>query len=439
MKIITVLICIMLINSLIAKNNIVSFENQIKTLLEQDREYQQILNRYNQEKAFARIDRSLRYFDMNFSYESYNNDIERDETEEYLEESRITEDDERWKIELNRQFFAKDFDSASDYIDSRIDLLRYEQELVLSKIDRLDEVIEELINCYEAHEKLKILEQELSIYSKENEVLKELKKKNIIEIKELIDNLEKIDDLEDDIYDLSEEKREFEEKYDSVKIDHLTLFQNLITYNTEIDSIKFHNNVNSIINDLSEKFNRLNRKMKFYYPQVYLPEVNLSFSYNWRKTDQDWDIYKNGIHEKRLRNQIEEYPEVNLELSIPLDIFSNTSGKHYLLKTYKRELGFRSNELDNKWKVFRSKRLQTYRKEKENLARKVELKELYDLNWENIIKKYTEEPLLLGNDFEIKLQKAELMNKMNDIEYRIAEIKYHKEIFLINAFNQDMK
>jgi len=58
----------------------ISRETLLKELLLNNREYQQIHTRYKREKASAQIENSLSWFDMNFAYQSWNNDIQRDQT-----------------------------------------------------------------------------------------------------------------------------------------------------------------------------------------------------------------------------------------------------------------------------------------------------------------------------------------------------------------------
>ena len=106
LKLKAILLIIILCSILSASEIILSsWEAQIDKLLSNNSDYQQLLSRYEQEKASAQIEKSLSLFDMNFSYQFYDNDIERDETESVLEESKIKEEDERYRVELNRQFF----------------------------------------------------------------------------------------------------------------------------------------------------------------------------------------------------------------------------------------------------------------------------------------------------------------------------------------------
>ncbi len=418
---------------------LITFEMQINSLLNNNSDYQQLLNRYEQEKAEVKIEKSLSLFDVNFAYQNWENDITRDDLETILEESKIQEEDERWKIELEKQFFPKDFDATADKIDSSINLIRLEQELILAKSECLSDALDDIIDWYEADEMIQILEQKLKIISRENAILEELNKENIIEIKTLIENLEEIDNLEKDIADLQKICKKSMIQFNTpINVYYETMFQQIINENTSPDTIKFlqivdKNREDKLIHSLRE----IRRKIKISYLKTVLPEVNLSLSYNWRNTEQEWDITKNDLVENMLRTQKEEYPEFGIEFSLPFNIFSNTSGKLALLNSYQNEIGYRFDELQLKWASFLSGRIISYRIARQRLTRKKRLKDLYNKNLEIIQNKFAEEPSLLGENPDLKLQKEKIKTQKADLEYKVAEMKLHKEIFLINRFGEE--
>jgi len=415
---------------------VMSWESLIDILLNNNSDYQQLLYRYNQEKAKAQIEKSLSLFDVNFSYQYYDNDIERDETETVLEESKIKEEDERYRVELNRQFFPKDFDASSDNINYSINLLRYEHELAIGRSECLADIFDDMIDLYEALEISKIQKQKLEILYDKKAILDELQKNDIVDIKELIENLEDIDDLEEKLADQKKKISRFMRRYDGEFKAFLCPFQSYIEQNPQPDSILFKKIVSERRSDLIKIHKRILRKVKINYYKILLPEVELSLSYNWRNTDQDWDITKNNNYENRIRNQSEEYPEGEIEFSLPFNIFSNSIGKHALLRSYEHELEFRFKEIDSEWFEFGDERVQSYLSALESYQRKNMLKEFYNQNFIMVQNQFMEEPSILGTNPEMKYKQEKIRNEKADLEFQIAEMKLFKEIYIINRFGE---
>jgi len=435
----SLILLVFYISGLIASElSVIDSEILINGLLQKNSDYQQLLNKYEQEKATAKIDKSLSLFDVNFSYQSWDNDIERYEIGTSLEESKINEEDERWKIELAKQFFPKDFDATADEINASIDLFRLEQELIIARTEYLSDALEDIVDWFEAEEMTKLLKRKLLILQRENEVLEELNRENIIEIESLIENLEEIEKLEKNIADLQEICSKFELQYElPVTVFSETIFRKIIEKNTLPDTIKFHKKVDFKRNKLIDSLRKIRSKIKISYYKAFLPEVNLSFSYNWRNTDQVWDTTQNGVLENMQRNQKEEFPETGIEFSLPFNIISNTSGKLALLNSHQNELDYRFNEIRTELDKFQIERMYYYNKAKTACERKKRLKELYNKNLEIIQKKFAEEPTLLGKNPELKLEKETLKNEKAELEYKVAEMNLFKEIILINNFVEE--
>lgn len=430
MKIKLIFVSILLFSVLSAQES--DLENLLDFMLEKHPDYQQSISRYEQEKALYRIDSSLNWFDINFVYQQYENNFIRDETETTLEHSEVEEKDKRWRIELEKQFFPKDFDNAIDAIGSRLDILRYEQDTILSYYTCCSDIFDDMIQWFEATNEIKNLEEKLDILYEQNIALEELENQNLIDPKILIDNLEEIDDSEDDLYDFKEISEVYERKYGKILDDFLQKYEAYFSTAEKPDTLVFEQKINTEISNLNREIKKIANKIKFNYFHFYLPEINLTLSYNWRETRQDWTIEKNSNLSERERDQDEEYPEAEIEFSLPFNIFSNTSGKLALLKAYERELHYRSKEMILSWHTFKLERINYFAEAQLELKRKSRLNELYDRNLNIQTQKFNEEPSLLGSNPELKLQTETLKAKKAEMGKKIAEMKMNKEIFLIN-------
>ncbi|MCF7793833.1 MAG: hypothetical protein K9N09_04820 [Candidatus Cloacimonetes bacterium] len=437
MKIKSLLFFALLFSALFAQQN--SLEDLLNSLLEKHPDYQQTISRYEQEKSLFKIDKSLNWFDVNFIYQQWDNEFVRDETETTLEHSEVDEKDKRWRIELEKQFFPKDFDNAADAIGSRLDMLRYEQDKILSYYTCSSDIFDDMISWYEAAGMIDLLQKRLEILYQQNELLEEMEAQNLIDPEILIDNLEEIDDKEDDMFDFVEILEEFEREYGEILEDFVTSFDGFVSAHSQPDTLLFIQKIDKEISHLNKEISKIANKIKFNYYYFYMPEINLTLSYNWRETRQDWIIEKNNILKNRKRDQDEEFPEAEIELSLPFNIFSNTSGKLALLKAYERELHYRSTEMIFDWKSFKVERLNSLQEASLELKRKTRLKELYNKNLALQNEKYKEEPSLLGGNPEFNLEIEKLKTKKAEIRMKMAEMKLYKEIFLINSLGEETK
>ncbi|MFO7659799.1 MAG: hypothetical protein R6V77_02700 [Candidatus Cloacimonadaceae bacterium] len=402
------------------------------SLLEKHPDYQQALSRFEQEKALYTIEKSLDWFDVNLRYQQYDNDFTRDDFDPVLEHSDVDEKDKRWRIEIEKQLFPKDFDNVTDVIGTRINLMRYRMETRLTYFTALNDIIDDFIKWYEADMMFAYLQSRLNILYQQNQTLEEMDIQNLIGPEMLIDNLEEIDKMEDNLYSFKKAASVFTNKYGNILPDFLDTFQDYINQNSRPDTLLFQQKINSEFSELKTEKKKLANKISRSYLHFFLPEVNLKLSYNWRQTKQNWDIEKNNIFKTMIRNQNEEFPEGEIEVSLPFNVFSNTSGKYSLLKAYQRELNYRSNKIMLDWQKYSISRMNAYYAASHELKRKTRLKELYERNLNLQNQKFKEEPSLLGMNPELKLMKESLKADEAAVEMKIAEMKFYKEIFLIN-------
>ncbi|MDO9576923.1 MAG: hypothetical protein Q7J16_03480 [Candidatus Cloacimonadales bacterium] len=437
MKISAILLFLLLCSLLAAQQ--ADFQSYMTELLEKNSNYQQALSKFEQEKALTMIDKSLGWFDVNFIYKQYDNDFIRNETKTVLEHSDVVEKDKRWRLELDKQLFPKDFDNVANAINSRLNLLRYEQELALSRYNCISDIFADMLVWYEAAGMIEILQERLEILYQQNIILEELDLENVIEPETMIMLLEEIDNREDDLYDYRETASLMNSKYGDILDEFYNKFQLYIQQNDQPDTLLFSQGIDAKIKMIKKDVQGISNKIKWNYYNVYLPEVNLKLSYNWRENRQDWDIEKSGLFETMTRNQDEEFPEGEIEFSLPFNIFSNTGGKHALLKVFERELHYRSRELQLAWQSFKLERINFYQEAKLELKRKTRLHELYvrDLNLQKT--KFQAEPSLLGTNPELKLQKETIKAAEAEMKMKMAEMKLYREIFLINSFGEEAK
>jgi hypothetical protein len=416
-----------------------SFPAMMDSLLQKHPSYQQTVSRYEREKALFTIDKSLDWFDLNFIYRQYDNDFIRDETVISLEHSDVEEKDKRWRIELNKQFFPKDFDNVKSALGSRLDLLRYRQEARLAHATVSAEILDDMIAWFQAEKKVSFLQSRLYILYRQKELLDELDGGNQLSPDLLIANLEEIEKREQDLSEYKRLASVYQIKYGDILPVFLDRFQSYMKGSSLPDSLSFIRKVVQQTNELKHETGKITGKIKIAYFHFFLPEINLNLSYNWRETKQDWDIEQNNIFKNKTVKQNEVFPEGELELSLPFNLISNSAGKLSLLKAYERELQYRSKDLQDAWQNFASERLSSYQAANLELSRKTRLSELYTRKLEIQMDKYREEPSILGNDPELKLQGDTVKADEARAEAQIAEMKLYKEIFLINSLGEDIK
>jgi hypothetical protein len=409
----------------------------VDTQLGKNADYQQALNRFEKARAVLTIENSLNWFDINFSFRQYDNNYTREEENSDYEYSTVNEKDTRWRVELEKQLFPKDFDHVSDMISSRMDLLRYRQELKLAYTDAADDILSDLIDWYEVELGMVALQSRLDILYNQKQVLEDMDLENLVSPETLILNLEEIDDKEDDLYDYKKLAAGFRAKYGNILPEFTSAMQTYL--NAAADTLSFMRHIEQEHQALQKDIRKLAGKIRSSYFHFYLPEMTMTLSYNKRETRQDWDIERNGIFKTMLRRQDEEFPEAEIELSLPFNIFTNTSGKLALLKAYERELRFRGSDLQEAWESMVVDRLASYHAATLELNRKTRLNELYGRHLSLQLLRYGEEPSLLGSNPELKLQRDTLKANEMQTDMRVAEMKLYKEIFLINNLGEVRK
>ncbi len=407
----------------------------IDSLLEDNATYQQALSRYEQEKANLSIQNSLNWFDVNFQYRQYDNDFTRLESGAETEDADVKEKDKRWGIELNKQLFPKDFDNVTDALGTRINLLRYRQELKLAYSQAAEEIFEDMTLWQEAESQSAVLQSRLNILYQQNQTLEDLYSRNQIEPELLILNLEEIGDRGKDYFEYRELADNYNAKYGDILPQFLTASATYLAENSPPDTLGFIAEVNREKQLLAREAGKLSGKIRQRYFSFFLPEMELSLAYFRRENRQQWKVDKDGELSSFSRNQDEKYPQGELEISLPLNLYSNLSGKHALLKGYERELRFRSRELSDAWDEFAAKHINRYRAAEHNFRHKSRLLELYTTNLELQNRKYREEPSLLGKNPELKLQKDTLKVQEAQAEKTSAELRLAGAVFLLNCLS----
>jgi hypothetical protein len=292
---------------------------------------------------------------------------------------------------------------------------------------------------YEADMMATLLQAKLDILYQQNQILEELDLQNLVDPEILIQNLEEIDNLENKLYGYKETASVYISKYGEILPVFLGKYRDYIILKAKPDTLVFQQKIEDETQELNKEIRKISSTITRYNFHFFLPEVNLNLSYNWRENRQDWDIEQNHIFKKMTRNQDEEFPEGEVEFSLPFNVFSNAGGKLSLLKAYRMELNYRGKEMQLAWDKFAIDRMNFYYAAGFELKRKTRLKELYDRNLSLQTRKYREEPTLLGSNPELKLQKETIKASEAQVEYDIAEMKLYKEIYLINSLGVEAK
>lgn len=406
----------------------------VDSLLSVNADYQQALARYERSKADLALVSSLNWFDVNLSYRTYDNDYTREESNDDYEFSTVNEKDTRWRLELEKQFFPNDFDNVTDITDARMDLLRYRQELKLAYLSAADDILTDMADWYEAEKSILVLQEKLDILYYQKQVLEDLEKENLVSPEPLILNLEEIDKREDDLNDFRIIAAGFRARYGNA----LPQYELAVVSYTAVrpDTLALISRIEQETRILSREISKLSGRIRRNYLHFYLPQTTLTLSYNKRETRQNWDIERNSQFKTMLRDQNEEFPEAEIEVSLPFNLYSNLSGKLGLLKAYERELRFRGNDLLTAWDTVAAERMVSYYAARQELARKERLHSLYTLQQRQNQEKFREESALLGGNPEQKLQKD--ANKVSEakIAEEKARMKLCKEIFLINNLGE---
>ncbi|NCU26813.1 hypothetical protein EOM86_08860 [Candidatus Nomurabacteria bacterium] len=411
----------------------------LDSMLKNQSDYQQILNRYDREKAVNTIDKSLGWFDVNLNMQRYDNDFTRDDTVNSLEHSVVEETDKRWSIDLSKQLFPKDFDSTTDKIDARVNLLRYRQSTKLAYLSASDDIIEDMIDWYKSDRMVALLQSSLEILYMQNRTLEELAEQDQPDMDMMIEVLEDINDKEDDLERYSRSVALFNSQYGEVLPEFLDSFREFMATGTTADTLALSLRADSECKMIEQETGKISKKIRLNHSYFFLPELNLSLSYNWRENRQSWDIEQNSSYKSMTRNQDEIYPEARIELSLPFDLFNNTRGKLSLLKVYEQDVSIRSIDMQMDWQKLVLNRLASYRAATQDLKRKATLNDYHSRNLSLQTLKMQEEPALLGFNPELSLQKTTLKSDDAKLKQEIAEMKLYKEIYLINILKEVAK
>lgn len=413
------------------------FNKLMENILVDDIKFQKKENRLNLLNANNKIDKSVNLFDINLKYREHTNDITRDQRESFnTEYSDITEEDSRWSIELNKSFFQKDLDNVHKQIKYRLDIIEIQQELVLYKIERLGDLINDHIKSFEAQKQIELLQMEIDILNRENQILEVLYSKNVITITDLIKNLESIEKKESSLSNWNEILEKQKSKSKKNLSSFIESFENYIQKTPLIvDTIHFKQRNEELIklynNQLKKVLSTIKRNSYYFY----LPEINASVSYNERTTLQDWKIIENSEEEYlRERSFTEKYPEFEVELSLPFNIFGNTIGKYKLLEALEREALLNKYDIEFSFYQSEIKQLHSFKRAINKYQTAKRLSQLYSRKYDIINEKYQSQPSILGTTPEITLKKESIINKKVELKLEISKMELYRDVFLINYF-----
>ena len=417
-----------------------NFKKIMDNVLLEDIKYQKKENRLKLLIANNTIEKSVNWFDINLTYRQHSNDITRDQIDlTETEYSDIEEEDTRCSIELNRCFFRKDMDKAYELINNRLDIIESQQELNLFRIETLSNIIDNNIKLFEAQKQIELINMEIGILHRENQILEELYAKNVITVTDLINNLENIEVLENSLSSWKEIIEEHRFQLTSHTSSFLKSFeQYILTTPLEIDTIKYIEQSEQYKQTYKEKIGKVLSAIKMNHFYCYLPEINTSVSYNERTTLQNWKIVENSLAEYlRERDFTEQYPEFEVELSLPFNVFGNVKGKYNLLKALEREAQIIQLEIESSYNQLEIIRLNSFIRSKNSYNASKRLSQLYSKQYELIDEKYRSHPTTLGNTPEITLKKEFIKNKKNELKLKLSEMELFRDIFLINYFIRD--
>ena len=415
----------------------IDFNILMENILVDDIKFQKKENRLNLLIASNKIEKSDNWFDINLKYKHHTNEIIRDQRETLeTEYSDITEEDSRWSIELNKSFFQKDLDNVHELVKYRLDIIEIQQELILYKIERLGNLIDDHIKLFEAQKQIELLQMEIDILNRENLILEELYSKNVITISDLIKNLESIEKKESSLSNWNE----ILEKHKLGSKKHLSSFLDSFDGYIQktpliVDTIHFEQKNKDIIKSYNKQLKKILSIIKRNSYYFYLPEINASVSYNERTTLQDWKITENSEEEYlRERDFTEKYPEFEVELSLPFNIFGNTIGKYKLLEALECEILLNKYDIEFSFYQAEIKQLNSFKRAANKYQAAKRLSQLYSRKYDIINEKYQSQPSILGATPEITLKKEYITNKKVELKLEISKMELYRDVFLINYF-----
>ena len=416
------------------------FNKLMDKILVDDIEFQKKENSLNLLIACNKIEKSVNWFDINLKYQQHTNDIIRDQTEPLKTEySDIEEKDSQWSIELNKRFFQKDLDNVNDLIEYRLDIVETQQELVLYKIERLGDLIDDHIELYEAQKKIELLKIELDILNRENQLMEELYSRNVIKASDLIENLESKEDKEKELSDWNEILETQKLKSKKYITSFLESFENYIQKTPlTVDTTTFKQKNEKLVKYYKNQLKKVMSIIKRNNYYFYLPEINASVSYNERTTLQDWKITEDSEEEYlRERDITEKYPEFEIELSLPFNIYDNIIGKYKLLEALERKTLLSKYEIEFSFYQSEIKQMNSFKRATNKYQITKRLSQLYSKKYNLINEKYQSQASILGTTPEITLKKGYTKNLKAELKFEISKMKLYKEIFLINYFIRD--
>ena len=330
-------------------------------------------------------------------------------------------------------------DNVHDLIEYRLDIIEAQQELVLYKIERLDNLIDDHIKIFEAQKQIELLKMELDILNRENQILEELYSRNVIKTSDLIKNLENIAKKKRALskWDETLEKQKLESK--KYIPSFLESFENYIQKTPlTVDTTIFKQRNEELIKSYKKQLKKVLSVIKRNSYYFYLPEINASVSYTERTTLQDWKITEDSEEEYlRERDITEKYPKFEVELSLPFNIFSNTIGKYKLLEALEREALLSKYEIEFSFYQSEIKQLNSFKRATNNYQITKRLSQLYSEKYNIINEKYQSQPSMLGTTPEITFKKEYIKNQRAELKFEISKMELYREIFLINYFIRD--
>ena len=177
------------------------------------------------------------------------------------------------------------------------------------------------------------------------------------------------------------------------------------------------------------------------YLYLYFPETSLNFSYNKRATNQDWIIAEDDNEFEgdtkfynRKRSLKEEYPEIGIKFSMPINLYSSIKGKVNLLKSFEKEVQIRETELTSETDIFAANLVTEYNKNKKMYELQKKIFELNEKSFNNLSQKYLIEPSILSITPEETLKQKELDLKKEEIDLITAEMHLKKIMFICLKF-----
>ncbi|HHE38670.1 MAG TPA: hypothetical protein ENL20_08880 [Candidatus Cloacimonetes bacterium] len=419
------------------ENDLTSF---LENILQNDLDLQKKENRLKTLIARDKIERSINWFDINFAYRKTSNELTRDQTEKQnedqkLEHSDIKEEGERWWIELNRTFFEKDFDSVYDLLNAKLDITLGKFELDIFRIERSADIFSDFLEWKRADLVLEISHEKLKLQYKENMILERLFENNVIEPDDLIENLAEIKKIEKEISQQKEVISQFNKTYKNLNVEFyekLELFSQI--GDNKADTTAFKEKISASLSALNSMQKKILSSLRRKYYYFYLPEINLSLSYQKKNIFQDWEIMEDEEFKLRERDFKELYPEAEVELSVPFNFWGNTSGKYHLIKSLERGVLTKFAEAEKELQQFENKLINDFITALKDFSWQEKIFELQKIKFERIKKKYEAKPSLLGKNPEIAYKKEEFKYKKAELDFEISQMKLYKEIFLINYF-----